>query len=77
MRDVKPAEMTSWLCHLLFLDGQGLHMGAGAWWTFSQEEQYWGDGGQWGGGKELHVRSQEGGEVCRELESAHGSKKCL
>lgn len=34
-------------------------------------------GGQWGGGKELHVHSQEGGEVCRELEPAHGSKKCL
>lgn len=37
----------------------------------------WGCEGRWGGGKELHVQSQEGGEVCRELESAHGFKKCL
>lgn len=35
MRDVKPTEMTSWLCHLLFLDGQGLHAGAAASWTFA------------------------------------------
>lgn len=45
MRDVKLAEMTSWLCHLLFLDGQGLHAGAVASWTFALwglEEHCWG-----------------------------------
>lgn len=35
MRDVKPAEMTSWLCHLLSFDGQGLHAGARALRTFA------------------------------------------
>lgn len=35
MRHVKLAEMTSSLCHLLFLDGQGLHTGAMALWTFA------------------------------------------
>lgn len=35
MRDVKPAEMTSWLCHLLSFDGQGLQAGAMALWTFA------------------------------------------
>lgn len=80
MRDVKPTEMTSWLCHLLFLDGQGLHTGGqvfsgtavlGGWGV------EWGCEGRWGGGNELLVHSQEGGDVCRELESAHGSKTCL
>lgn len=47
MRDVKPAEMTSWLCHLLFLDGQGLHTEA----RFSLEQQCWGGWGGSGGVK--------------------------
>lgn len=81
MRDMKPAEMTSWLFHLLFLDGQGFHAGAVALWMFAlwgREDHFRvGAGGRWESGKELHVRSQEEVEACRALGPAHGSKKHL
>lgn len=81
MRDMKPAEMTSWLFHLLFFDGQGFHAGAVALWTFAlrgREDHFRvGAGGRWEGGKELHVCSQEEVEACRALGLAHGSKKHL
>lgn len=52
MRDVKPAQMTSWLCHLLFLDRQGLRAGALALWPLAlwgMEEHGWRMLGRWEG----------------------------
>lgn len=53
------------------------HGGQGLVEVFSGGAVLGGGGRRWEGGKELHVHSQQGGEVCGEPELAHGSKKCL
>jgi len=81
MRDAKLAEMTSWLCHLLFLDGRGVARGRRGCVDVCSVGPggalLGGAGGRWGGGKELRVCSQRVVGVCRALRIVHGSEKHL